>query len=177
MAFAGLRLLLTLAPPEVPRLGTVAIDLRVLLVALAVSVIVGIVFGALPVLQSRRTDLKSALNTDDTRGATSSREGALARAALVVAEIALAVVLLIGAGLLIKSFWRLQQVDPGFDAAGVLKAEFELPASRYPFNFRDWPDIQAIHRFNAALLSRAGGASRRRVSRHRRKSSVERGLH
>jgi putative ABC transport system permease protein len=155
VAFVGLRLLIALAPPEVPRLGSVAIDLRVLLVALVVTVIVGVVFGALPVLQSRRTNLQSALNTEDARGATSSREGRLLRGALVVSEIALALLLLIGAGLLIKSVWRLQQVDPGFDTSGVLKAEFELPASRYPFNFREWPDIQAIHRFNAALLSRA----------------------
>jgi putative ABC transport system permease protein len=155
VAFVALRLLLTLAPPEVPRLGSVAIDLRVLLVALVVSVIVGIVFGALPVLQSRRTDLQSALNAAHARGATSSREGALVRAALVVAEVALAVVLLIGAGLLIKSVWRLQRVDPGFDASGVLKVEFELPASRYPSNFREWPNLPAIQRFNAALLSRA----------------------
>jgi putative ABC transport system permease protein len=154
VASVALRLLLALAPPEVPRLGSVTIDLRVLLVALLVSTVVGIVFGALPVLQSRRTDLQSALNSEDARGATGSREGAFVRAALVVAEIALAVVLLVGAGLLIKSVWRLQQVDPGFDASGVLKAEFELPESRYPFNFRDWPDIKAIHQFNAALLSR-----------------------
>ena len=156
VAFVGLRLLLALAPADVPRLAAVAIDLRVLGVALAISVVVGIIFGALPVLQSRRIDLQSAMNTADTRGATSSRDGRLLRGALVIAEVALAVVLLIGAGLLIKSVWRLQQVDPGFDASGVLKVEFELPASRYPFNFRDWPDIQSIHRFNAALLSRAG---------------------
>ena len=155
VAFVGLRLLLALAPPEVPRLGSVAIDLRVLLVALVVSVIVG---------DRLRCAARAAVTSDRPSIGPQHRRcprcdqqprRPLARGALVVAEIALAVVLLIGAGLLIKSVWRLQQVDPGFDASGVLKAEFELPASRYPFNFRDWPDIQAIHRFNAALLSRA----------------------
>jgi putative ABC transport system permease protein len=155
VAFVGLRLLLALAPPDVPRLASVAIDARVLSVAIVVSVFVGLAFGALPVLQSRRTDLQAALNAEDTRGATSGRDGTLIRTALVVAEIAFAVVLLVGAGLLIKSVWRLQQVDPGFDASGVLKTEFELPAGRYPFSFQDWPDIQSIHRFNALLLARA----------------------
>jgi predicted permease len=73
----------------------------------------------------------------------------------VVAELALAVVLLAGAGLLIKSFWRLQQVDAGFTADRVLKAEYQLPASRYPVDFRRWPDFKEMHAFNGALLRRA----------------------
>jgi putative ABC transport system permease protein len=154
LAFAGLRALIVLAPPDVPRLASAGIDVRVLAVALAITVAVGFVFGILPLLQALRTDLQSALNAEDARGATGGREGRFTRSALVVAEVALAVVLVTGAGLLIRSFWQLQQVDPGFDASNVLKAEFELPASRYPFDFRDWPDLQAIHRFNAALLSR-----------------------
>jgi hypothetical protein len=59
----------------------------------------------------------------------------------VVAEVALAVVLVVGAGLLIKSFWRLSQVDPGFRAEGVVKAEYQLPRSRYPAPFDRWPDF------------------------------------
>jgi predicted permease len=72
----------------------------------------------------------------------------------VVAEVALAVVLVIGAALLLKSFWRLQHIEPGFDAAGVLKAEFQLPASRYPADFRAWPDFAEMHRFNERLRAR-----------------------
>jgi putative ABC transport system permease protein len=74
----------------------------------------------------------------------------------VVAELALAVMLMIGAGLLIKSLWRLQQVDPGFRAAGVLKAEYQLPASRYPRRFDRWPDWPEMRRFNEDLLQRVG---------------------
>jgi putative ABC transport system permease protein len=151
-AYAGLRVLLALAPPEVPRLATVGIDARVLALALGVSVVIGLVFGVLPVLQARRSNLQGALNTEDARGASGGREGRVTRSALVVAEVALAVVLVTGATLLIRSFWKLQQVDPGFDATGVLKAEFELPSSRYRFGV--WPDIVPIHRFNAALLAR-----------------------
>jgi len=153
-AYGALRVLLALAPPEVPRLATVKIDSWVLAVALGISVVVGFVFGLLPVLQARRGELPAALNAEDARGATGGREGRFTRSALVVVEVTLAVVLVTGATLLIRSFWNLQQVDPGFDATGVLKAEFQLPASRYQGNPRDWPDIAPIHRFNAALLSR-----------------------
>jgi putative ABC transport system permease protein len=64
-------------------------------------------------------------------------------------------VLVSGAGLLIRSFWSLQRVNPGFDTAGVLKAEYQLPAARYPVDFRKWPDFKEQHAFNAALLQRA----------------------
>jgi putative ABC transport system permease protein len=74
---------------------------------------------------------------------------------LVVAEVALAVVLTVGAGLMIRSVWALQQVDPGFRAEGVLKAEFQLPETRYPRDFRKWPHFAEIQRFNAALLEHA----------------------
>lgn len=153
-AFAGLRVLIALAPPEVPRLASVSIDGRVLAVAIGISVVVGFIFGVLPVLQARQTDLRGALNAEDARGATVSREGHFARSALVVAEVALAVVLVTGAGLLTRSFWQLRQVNPGFDPTGVLKAEFQLPASRYPFNSGEWPDVPSIHGFNAELVSR-----------------------
>ncbi len=153
-ALVGLRALLTLAPPEVPRLATVGIDARMLAFALGASVIIAFVFGVLPVLQARRSNLHGALNAEDARGATAGREGRFTRSALVVAEVSLAVVLVTGATLLIRSFWKLQQVDPGFEAAGVLKAEFQLPASRYPWDFSTWPDVVPVHRFTAALLDR-----------------------
>jgi putative ABC transport system permease protein len=154
LAFAALRTLVLLAPPEVPRLAIATIDGRVLVLALVLSAVVGCLFGLLPLIQSRRTDLQVALNADDTRGTAGGRATSIARSSLVVAEIALAVVLVIGAGLLIKSFWQLQQVDPGFEASGVLKAQYQLPASRYPVDFRRWPDVPSVQRFNAALLTR-----------------------
>jgi predicted permease len=76
------------------------------------------------------------------------------RAALVVAELTLAVALVAGAGLLIASFWHLRRVDPGFEARGVLKAQVDLPRSRYPVDFANWPNFTEIHRFNRALLER-----------------------
>jgi len=155
LASGTLRLLLLMAPPDIPRLAAVTIDQRVLMVALAISLAVGFAFGLVPLLQARRADLQSALNAEEARGMTSARERGLARSILVVGEIALAVVLVIGAGLLIKSFWRLQQVNPGFDADNVVKAEFQLPPTRYP-DARTSRTSQEIHRFNAALLARVG---------------------
>jgi hypothetical protein len=60
----------------------------------------------------------------------------------------------VGAGLLIRSFWRLYGVDTGFRAEGVLRAQLSLPRSRYPVNFADWPNFAAIHQFNAGVLAR-----------------------
>jgi len=75
--------------------------------------------------------------------------------ALVVGELALAVLLVCGAALLIRSLWNVQRVDPGFRSAGVLKAEYQLPGSRYPSDFRQWPNFAEQHAFTRALLERA----------------------
>jgi putative ABC transport system permease protein len=155
LAFGGLRLLLALAPGDVPRLASAGIDARVLAVALLVSVGSGLVFGTLPVVQGRRLDLRRSLGADDGRSATTSRERSTLRSFLVAAEVALAVMLVAGAGLLIKSFWRLLQVDPGFRVEGVFKAEYQLPASRYPRDFQTWPDFVEMHRFHRELLAAA----------------------
>jgi putative ABC transport system permease protein len=155
LAFALQRLLIALAPPEVPRLALVGMNVRVFSLAVAISAMVAFVFGAIPLAQSRRKDLRSALDAGEARGATSGPASRLTRAALVVSEVALAVVLVVGAGLLIKSFWRLQQVDPGFDPSGVLKAEFQLPSARYVSAGDRWPNIVGVHRFHATLLERS----------------------
>ena len=154
VAMATLRVLLLVAPADIPRLAEVAIDARVLLVVLTIAVAVGFVFGLVPLAQARRTDLQAVLKTEQGRGATGGRDSAVARACLMVGEIALAVVLVIGAGLLIKSFWHLQQVNPGFDAERVVKAEFQLPGTRYPTDFSVFPNFKEIHQFNAALMQR-----------------------
>ena len=154
LAFATLRLLVLLAPPEIPRLESIAVDGRVLALAAGLSALIGFAFGMLPVWQARRTDIVGVLKAEDGRGASTARERLAGRSALVVAEVALAVVLAIGAGLVVKSFRNLQQVDPGFDPRGVLKAEFQLPKTRYPVDFRQWPNFREMHRFNAALLER-----------------------
>jgi putative ABC transport system permease protein len=97
--------------------------------------------------------VQRALAADGGRSGTGGPSRGRARSVLVVAEVALAVSITVAAGLMIRSVWRLQHVDPGFTATGVLKAEFQLPASRYPVDFRRWPNFVEIHRFNAALLT------------------------
>lgn len=155
LAVVGLRVLVSLAPPEVPRLSEAALSLRLLGGAIALSIAIGLAFGMLPIMQARRLDIQGALKTEESRGATAGRGSQLVRSALVVAEVALALVLVVGAGLLLKSFWTVQRVDPGFDATNVVKAEFQLPRSRYPVNFQVWPNFVEMHRFNAELRRRA----------------------
>jgi putative ABC transport system permease protein len=155
LAMVGTDALLALAPGDIPRLGAVGVDGRVLAATLAVSLVVGIVFGLVPTFKARRLDLQAALRSESgVAGAGGARRGLL-QSGLVVTELALAVVLVVGAGLLLKSFWHIQQIDPGFRAEGVFKAEFQLPGSRYPVDFSVWPNLQQMHRFNAALLERA----------------------
>ena len=153
LAYFGTGLLLGFAPSEIPRLEAVGVDWRALAVALALSLAVGIAFGLVPTLSARRVDLVSGLQAE-AGGARGSRRGLL-RSGLVVAELAGAVVLVVGAGLLMKSFWQILAVDPGFRAGQVLKAEFQLPPSRYPVDFARWPNFREMHAFNAALLERA----------------------
>ncbi|HEX9690643.1 MAG TPA: ABC transporter permease [Gemmatimonadales bacterium] len=155
LAVWGTQALLALAPHDVPRLADVGMNVRVLGATLGISVVVGLVFGMVPILQSRRVDLQSSLKLESggSVAAGGSASGRV-RSALVVAQLALAVMLVVGAGLLIKSFWRLTQVDTGFQTAGVLKAEFQLPRSRYPVDFSVWPNFREMHEFNRALLDR-----------------------
>jgi predicted permease len=117
--------------------------------------LVGLAFGMLPTVQARRLNLQTSLQ-GESRGASAGGERTRFRSALVVTELALAAMLLIGAGLLIKSLWRLEQVDPGFRAQGLLKAEYQLPASRYPRDFARWPNWPEMRRFNQDLRQRAG---------------------
>jgi putative ABC transport system permease protein len=147
VTMAALRLAVLSAPIGIPRLQTAEIDLRVLTMTAAVSICVAVIFGVIPLFQLRQANLQSSLRADGTRGMTEGRERALGRAVLVAGEIALALVLVIAAGLLIKSFWQLRRVDPGFEARGVIKAEYQLPPSRYP-------KPQDAQRFHEALLGR-----------------------
>jgi predicted permease len=154
LALFGIDLLRLLAPATLPRVAAVGIDTRVLGVTVAVSVLVALAFGLLPLLQARRMDLQPALQGVAGRGASGGREQRRFRSVLVITELALAVMLMIGAGLLIRTLWRLQRVDPGFDAAGVLKLEYQLPASRYPRDFAQWPRWPETRAFNDELRRR-----------------------
>jgi putative ABC transport system permease protein len=119
VAFAGVRILRLWLPVGLPRIAAIGIDLRVLGVAVAAALVTGIFFGIVPALQSSRPDLTSALK-DGGRSATPGASGQRLRSAFVVAEVALAVVLLVGAGLFIGSFVKLLSIDPGFDYHHVL---------------------------------------------------------
>ena len=128
---AGVRGLVALSSQQVPGMSEASVNPAVLAFTMALAVVTGLVFGLVPALSVWRAAPGSLLHEDSAR-ASASRHTGLTRAALVVAETALAVVLLIGAGLLIRSFDRLNDVNPGFSPASVLTAQLSLPASRYP---------------------------------------------
>ncbi len=153
LAWAGLQLLLALAPTDIPRVDEVQIDATVLAVTLGISMLVGVAFGLVPALQARRVDVNDALKGEG-RGATAGVHGRRLREGLVVTELALSVTLVLCAGLLLRSVASVLSVDPGFNADGVLKAEYTLPETRYPRDYRRFPDWPATQRFNRELLQR-----------------------
>jgi predicted permease len=121
--------LLGIAPAEIPGLETIGIDRITLVFTFCASLLTGVLFGVLPALQVSRIDLSRALKEGGKSSAGFGRRN-LSRA-LVVAEVALAVIVLAGAGLLVKSFNRLLQVDPGFRADHLLSLKINLPTSQY----------------------------------------------
>ncbi len=130
LAAWSISLLKRLGPATLPRLQEIGLDWRVLAFTLLVTLATGIVFGLAPALGSMRSDLNSLLRSSG-RSAANGPGGAFFRNALVVSEIAACVVLLSGAGLLIRSFSRLESVNPGFRPDHVLTMQIELPESRY----------------------------------------------
>ncbi len=127
----GLQALLGLLPAEaIPAESEVRMNLPVMLLSLGVCVGTMLLFALLPALELARTQFTSVLQESGARGSGGPRGGRL-RAALIVAEISLSLVLLVGAGLLIRSFSKLQSVDPGFNAANLLAVPLQLPDSRY----------------------------------------------
>lgn len=134
LGFAGMRALLAVSPAGLPRIGdsgsAIGVDWRVLGFTLVVSLLTGILFGVFPAFSASRSDVSSALKESGSRSGTGFREGK-ARSLLVVSEISLALVLLIGAALLIRTFLALHAVSPGFDAHNVLTMEMSLNGPRY----------------------------------------------
>jgi putative ABC transport system permease protein len=130
LAMWGVEFLIGLQPEGIPLLDSVRVDGRVLGFTLLMAVLTGVVFGLVPAIQVTRGGLAGALK-ESGRGALTSRSGARLRSTLVIAEMALAVVLLAGAGLLLRSFVKLQAVDPGFRPEQALTFELSLPESRY----------------------------------------------
>ena len=131
IAFASSRLLVALGPGSVPRLDELSIDARVFAFAILVALATMLIFAGLPAIQAARQDPQDGLRADG-RSATSGSGRRRIRALLTVGEVALSVALLIGAGLLMRSFARLQQVDPGFSVSGLTTARVSLPATTYP---------------------------------------------
>jgi predicted permease len=125
----GVDLILAFSADSLPRTDEIRLDNYVLSFTAAVAILTGIFFGLAPALQASRTDVQEALK-ETARGTTGGRHRL--RQGLVVAEVALTLVLLIGAGLLIRSFYRLQQVNPGFVDENVLSFTISLPEQKYP---------------------------------------------
>ncbi|HKU73270.1 MAG TPA: ABC transporter permease [Pyrinomonadaceae bacterium] len=129
LAFAGLKVLLLFAPDSVPRTEEIGVGLPVLGFTIAVAIIAVFLFGLAPLAQVSERNLANWIRG---AGQRSIRGGSQAlRKSLVVTEIALAVILVIGSGLMIRAFWKLQQVKMGFDPAGVVSFSLNLPAARY----------------------------------------------
>ncbi|MDQ3743024.1 MAG: ABC transporter permease [Acidobacteriota bacterium] len=150
-------LVVLLSAGNVPRIEESNVDLRVLLFTLLTSLVTGIVFGLAPALQISRTDLNETLKEGGAGGATNT-SGKRLRGALVVAEVALSLVLLIGAGLTLKSFARVQSVAPGFSAENVLTAKINLPNSKYRGSQRAAFAEQVLERIRANPQVIAAGA-------------------
>jgi putative ABC transport system permease protein len=134
LGFIGVRALLAVSPAGLPRIGedgaAVGLDWRVLVFTLAVSLVTGILFGLFPAISASRTDLNSSLKESSNRSGTGFRQSK-ARSVLVIAEVSLALVLLIGSALLIRTFIALRGVNPGFDAHNVLTLEMSLTGDRF----------------------------------------------
>ena len=134
LGFAGVRALLAISPAGLPRIGedgsAIGVDWRVLGFTLGVSLFTGIVFGLFPALSASRIDLNSSLKESSNRSGTGFRQGK-ARSVLVILEVSMALVLLVGAALLIRTFVALHAVNPGFDSHNVLTMEMSLTGDRF----------------------------------------------
>lgn len=150
VAAASLRLILAGAPADIPFLERVTIDPVVLAAAAAATVFSALVMGLAPALRVGRADLRPALQSTRMRP---DRAQQRLRQAMLVAQVSLALVLLVSASLLVRSFWQLSKVSPGFDAGGVLTVAVDLPRSRYA-------DLPAQQGFYEQVIERLGANPR-----------------
>jgi predicted permease len=134
LGYAGVRALLAVSPAGLPRVGengaAVGLDWRIFLFTLAISLFTGVLFGLFPALSASRVDLHTALKESSNRSGTGFRQSKM-RSLLVISEVSLALVLLIGAALLIRTFIALRQVNPGFDPRNVLTLEMSLTGDQF----------------------------------------------
>jgi putative ABC transport system permease protein len=155
----GVDALLALNPGDLPTAQKVSIDARVLAFSVALSALTGLVFGIVPALQLSKTDVTSGLKEGGRTG--EGKERARVRSAFVVAQVALSLVLLVGAGLLLNSFYRLMKTSPGFDPQNLLTMEYRLPRNRYTKGEQQW----AFHREVVERVSHLPGVSSAAVVR------------
>jgi len=146
IAWGGLGILLQRGPQNLPRLDQIGIDGSVLAFAGALTLLATLVFSAIPALRNRAISVADVIR-DGARGATTSRRGNRVRSVLVASQVAFALLLLVGSGLTLRSFWAVQGVDPGFDAKDVLTFKLALPDT-------DYPDAESRMRFSTELLER-----------------------
>jgi len=168
VASCGVRLLIAAAPDAIPRLHEVTVDGRVIAFATLISLATGLLFGMVPAMRASRTDLHDSLKEGGRSGGAMHRR---AGNVLVVAEVALSLVLLIGAGLLVHSFVKLQDVEPGFAPSNLLTFRLSLPAARYTTfaqgdaffdnlfdSLKSSPGVSGAAAINALPFSGVGGS-------------------
>ena len=131
LAIWGIDLLSALLPASLPRGNAINVNSRVLIFTFALALLTILIFGLLPALQAAKSDVRESLNEGGRSGIGSRKQGRLRRL-LVIAEVALALVLLVGSGLMVRSFIKLRQVDVGFTAHNVLTMRVPLPQAKYP---------------------------------------------
>ena len=151
LAFAGVKAIVAANADSLPRVEEIGLDARTLLFTLGISVITGLLFGLAPALHARAGELFASLKEGGQRTTAGAGRQRLRRG-LVVIEVALAAMLVIGGGLMIRSFWKLLQVNPGFDPRNVLSFELSLPKATYP-------EAHQVRDFYQTLLTRLHGLS------------------
>ena len=145
LAFGLTRIIITMSPGSIPRMDAVRIDVEVLGFTVVVSLLTGVLFGLVPALRASSFDLHSALKEGERTSGTTLHNRF--REALVVMEVVLAMVLLVGAGLLLRSFQQLQNIDPGFQSENLLTMNFDMP-------HRTFRDIAKRTRFFEQVIER-----------------------
>jgi predicted permease len=146
LAFTAVQALMVLNPQDIPRLDEISLDYAVVVFTIGITLLTGLLFGALPAFRMSGLQLKDGLAESGERGGTGHRHNRI-RSGLVIAEFALSMVLLVGAGLLVRSFARLLDVDVGFDTGNIITAQIALPA-------RDYSEPGQRVRFFEALVER-----------------------
>jgi putative ABC transport system permease protein len=130
LAFGGLKVLVAIGPESIPRLNEIRIDGTVLAFTAGLSLLASLLFGLLPAFKYGNPNLVTTLK-EGGRSATAGRDRHLVRSVLVVSQIALALILLVGSGLMVRSYWRLTDVDPGFSPERILTMRLSLPVATY----------------------------------------------